>query len=86
MRIARAHFWMMQKTLYLAEPNVFSQPYTRVAALSNRATGKKLDMGKSCVRFRALDDLALDVISRNIAGSTPDQFIARYESVPRRHK
>ena len=29
-----------------------------------RATGKKLDMGKSCVRFRNLDDVALDVLGR----------------------
>ncbi len=25
-------------------------------------TGKKLDMGKSCIRFKKLDDLAFDVI------------------------
>jgi Domain of unknown function (DU1801) len=29
-------------------------------------TGKKLDMGKSCVRFKKLDDLALDVIAEAI--------------------
>ena len=29
-------------------------------------TGKKLDMGKSCVRFKRLDDLALDVIAEAI--------------------
>jgi Domain of unknown function (DU1801) len=28
--------------------------------------GKKLDMGKSCVRFKKLDDLALDVIAEAI--------------------
>jgi hypothetical protein len=32
-----------------------------------KATGKKLDMGKSCVRFRNVDDLALDVIGRAVA-------------------
>jgi hypothetical protein len=31
------------------------------------ATGKKLDMGKSCVRFRKLDDLPLDVIGKAVA-------------------
>ena len=30
-------------------------------------SGKKLDMGKSCVRFKKLDDLSLDVIGRAIA-------------------
>jgi hypothetical protein len=29
-------------------------------------TGKKLDMGKSCIRFKKLDDLALDVIGEAI--------------------
>ena len=29
-------------------------------------TGKKLDMGKACVRFKKLDDLALDVIGEAI--------------------
>ena len=29
-------------------------------------TGKKLDMGKACVRFKGLDDLALDVIAEAI--------------------
>jgi hypothetical protein len=42
-------------------------------------TGKKLDMGKSCVRFRQLDDLALDVVGEAIARTTVDDFIAVYE-------
>ena len=28
-----------------------------------RAAGKSLDMGKSCVRFETLDDLALDAVA-----------------------
>src|SRR5215218_1778298 len=32
-----------------------------------RAAGKKLNMGKSCVRFKSLDDLPLDVIGKAIA-------------------
>ncbi len=43
--------------------------------------GKKLDMGKSCVRFKTLDDLPLDVIGETIASVTPDAYIAHYESV-----
>ena len=42
--------------------------------------GKKLDMGKSCVRFKRLEDLPLDVIGRAIAATPPEKFIARYES------
>jgi uncharacterized protein YdhG (YjbR/CyaY superfamily) len=32
-----------------------------------RATGKRYDVGKSCVRFRKLDDLPLDVLGDAIA-------------------
>ena len=44
-----------------------------------RAAGKPLDMGKSCVRFRRLDDLPLDVIGRSIAAHDVDSFIAAFE-------
>ena len=44
-----------------------------------RATGKRFDVGKSCVRFRTLDDLPLDVIGRAIASTPVDAFIASYE-------
>jgi hypothetical protein len=42
-------------------------------------TGKKLDMGKSCVRFRKLEDLSLDVVGEAIARVPPEDFIASYE-------
>jgi uncharacterized protein YdhG (YjbR/CyaY superfamily) len=32
-----------------------------------RSTGKRFDVGKSCVRFRTLDDLPLDLIGESIA-------------------
>jgi len=44
-------------------------------------TGKKLDMGKSCVRFRKLDDLALDVIGDAIRNFRARAFTEYYESV-----
>ncbi len=40
-----------------------------------RATGKKLDMGKSCVRFKTLDDLPLELIGETIAGWSPEEFV-----------
>ena len=43
------------------------------------SAGKKLDMGKSCIRFKKADDLALDVIRDEIASTTPDEFIQIYE-------
>ena len=41
--------------------------------------GKKLDMGKSCVRFRRLEDLPLDLIGEVIASTPPAELIAIYE-------
>lgn len=46
-----------------------------------KATGKKLDMGKSCVRFKKLDDLPLSVITDYIAKVTPDQLVAADQKV-----
>jgi hypothetical protein len=38
-------------------------------------------MGKSCIRFKRADDLALDVLRNEIASTTPEQFIEIYERV-----
>jgi len=43
------------------------------------ASGKKLDMGKSCVRFKKLEDLPLDLIGETIAMTSVDDFISVYE-------
>ena len=43
------------------------------------AAGKKLDMGKSCIRFRKANDLALNAIREEIASTSPDEYIAIYE-------
>jgi len=46
--------------------------------------GKKLDMGKSCIRFRKLENLPLDVIGRISAAKTVDDFIQTYELAKRK--
>lgn len=43
------------------------------------ASGKKLNMGKSCVRFKKLDDLPLDVIGKAVSLTSVDDYIAIYE-------
>lgn len=45
------------------------------------ATGKKLDLGKSCLRFKRLDDLALDVVAAAVARVPAATYIERYEAV-----
>ena len=46
-----------------------------------KANGKKLNMGKSCVRFKHLDDLPLDVVAHEIADMSVEEYLARYEAV-----
>ncbi len=41
-------------------------------------TGKKLDMGKACVRFKRLEDLPLDVIGRAIRRVTAKAYVEHY--------
>lgn len=42
-------------------------------------TGKKLDMGKSCIRFKKVDDLALDVLGEAFKRVTVKGYVERYE-------
>jgi uncharacterized protein YdhG (YjbR/CyaY superfamily) len=43
-----------------------------------RSTGKRHDVGKSCVRFRTLDDLPLDVVGEAIGAIPMERFIETY--------
>src|SRR5437660_1027855 len=43
-----------------------------------KKSGKKLDMGKGCVRFKSLEDLALDVVGRTVARVSVQEHIANY--------
>lgn len=43
-------------------------------------TGKRLDMGKTCIRFKQAEDLALDVIGEAIRRMPARKFIAHYEA------
>jgi len=52
-------------------------------------SGKNLDMGKSCVRFKKVEDLALDVIGAAVRRVPAKAYIEHYEAVvkkPRRRK
>jgi hypothetical protein len=45
------------------------------------ASGKKLDMGKCCVRFKSLEDVPLDLIGRIVARIMPVQWVRMYEEM-----
>lgn len=42
------------------------------------ATGRRLDLGKSCLRFRSLDDLDLGLVGELVAAVPVDLFVERY--------
>jgi Domain of unknown function (DU1801) len=44
-----------------------------------KKTGKKLDMGKSCIRFKKIEDLALSVIGETIRQTTARKYIETCE-------
>lgn len=46
--------------------------------------GKKLEMGKACLRFKTADDLPLDVIGQVIAKIPPARYIEIYEASRRK--
>ncbi len=61
--------------------NIYSDADTQCWFVdSYKATGKRLDMGKSCVRFRKLDDLPLDLIGEAISRTSMEEWIDIYEA------
>ncbi len=45
-----------------------------------KAAGKTLDTGKSCVRFRKLDDLELPAVARLVAATRVEDFVKVFEA------
>jgi len=43
------------------------------------AAGKKLDMGKACIRFKKVEALALDVIGETISRVPTEEYVGRYQ-------
>jgi hypothetical protein len=62
--------------------NVYGDPATeKWFRKAWQASGKKLDMGKACVRFKKLEDVPLDVIGQVIARTPVKNHIARFEKM-----
>lgn len=59
---------------------VYGDP-TKMARLKQgfSQAGKRLDMGKACIRFRRADELPLEVIGDLVAEVSPAAYIERYE-------
>ena len=50
------------------------------------ATGKKLDMGKACLRFKTIEDLSLPVVGAVIARTPVTQYITWFEKLAAQRK
>jgi hypothetical protein len=57
-----------------------NRPLTQRLEEGFRKAGKRLDMGKSCIRFRDPADLALSVVGDVIAAVPMDAFVAAAEA------
>lgn len=57
----------MDKSVYQTLMNAFE------------SAGKKLSLGKSCIRFKKVEDLPLDLIGSIIASYSVESFISAYE-------
>jgi len=50
-----------------------------------KATGNRFDAGKSCVQFRKLDDLPVDLISKSIAPIQVEELVNQAKKVHSQH-
>lgn len=48
-----------------------------------KTAGRRLDMGKSCIRFQRADDLALEAIAEVVGSTSVDSFVALAEAARR---
>jgi hypothetical protein len=51
-----------------------------------RASGKRLDIGKSCVRFKSIDDLPLYLVAKAIVAFDVESFIKEFERARSKQK
>jgi hypothetical protein len=65
-------------SLYLMGAYDGSNGAKQLAAAFKKA-GKRFDMGKCCLRFKALDDLELTSVGKVIAAASPEQYLAYYK-------
>jgi uncharacterized protein YdhG (YjbR/CyaY superfamily) len=60
----------------------YGQPALREWFISQYAkSGKKLDMGQGCLRFKSLPELALDVVEKTLVRLPVDDYTAGYEAM-----
>jgi hypothetical protein len=71
--------------LYLSSASSDKPLMGRLAA-AYKAAGRKLDMGKGCLRFKTLEELPLDVIGDIVASTPVERRIEASEAARRQRK
>ena len=60
----------------------YGQPALREWFIAQYAkSGKKLDMGQGCLRFKTLPELALDVVEHTVARLPVKEYVAGYQAM-----
>ena len=60
----------------------YGQPELREWFIAQYAkSGRKLDMGQGCLRFKTLPDLALDVVEKTVARLPVKEYVAGYQAM-----
>ena len=49
-------------------------------------TSQKLDMGKSCIRFKKMDQIPFDLIAKLVQKVSVEEWINMYESIVKKKK
>jgi hypothetical protein len=75
------HYSLYLYSLYACEPNAISAAgdQSRWFRQAWTADGRKLDMGKGCVRFKKLADVPLDVLAEAFARIKASAFVENYQ-------
>lgn len=71
--------------LYLAGAASDKALMTKLTA-AYKAAGRKLDMGKGCLRFRDLEELPLDLVAEIVASTPVERRIMLHEAAMRKRR
>jgi Domain of unknown function (DU1801) len=72
-------------SVYLMNVGEGSAGHRRLVA-AYAAAGRRLDMGKCCLRFKTVEELPLDIIGDIVASTSVEAMIAMYEAAPRKKR
>lgn len=76
----KGHMSLYMMCLYMADASETTNGLKTWFDEAWKKSGKKLDMGKACIRFKRVEDLALDVIGETFRRVTAKKYIATMEA------